>query len=99
MTRFALPLLFVVASLTISPPGLAQAAPPPPPNRTSAQHPAHSSPKPGDRDCVRSTGSLIPAKPGRCLPVAGRAYSQEDLRRTGATTTADALRMLDPSIH
>jgi hypothetical protein len=55
--------------------------------------------QPGDRSCLRETGSRIPPKPGHCLPVNGRSYSQEDLRRTGATRTADALRMLDPAIH
>lgn len=56
--------------------------------------------KPGDRNCIRSTGSLIPAKKGECLQgVSGRSYSQQDLRNTGQIDTAQALRMLDPSIH
>lgn len=54
--------------------------------------------KPGDAHCLRSTGSLIPPRKGHCLPVAGRSYSAEQLRRTGAPTTAQALQMLDPSI-
>lgn len=54
--------------------------------------------KPGNRTCLRTTGSLIPAKPGQCLPVAGRSYSGEELRRTGTPDTARALQMLDPSI-
>lgn len=54
--------------------------------------------KPSDRTCLRSTGSLIRAKPGACLPVAGRSYSGEELRRTGNPNTARALLMLDPSI-
>lgn len=95
MIRFAL--LVAVATLAIGPPVVAQT--PPSPHRVDTQHPANALPKPGDRDCLRSTGSLIPAKSGQCLPVAGRTYSQEDLRRTGATTTAGALRMLDPDVH
>jgi hypothetical protein len=59
---------------------------------------ARAVPRPGDRDCLRSTGSLIPPKPGQCLPVAGRSYDQDDIRRTGARTTAEALRLLDPSV-
>ncbi|MEO6799878.1 MAG: hypothetical protein ABI178_08070 [Rhodanobacter sp.] len=55
--------------------------------------------KPGDRLCLRDTGSLIPAKPGKCMAAIGRSYSAEDLRRTGAPDTASALRMLDPSIR
>jgi hypothetical protein len=54
--------------------------------------------KPGDYNCLRSTGSRIRPKAGECLPVAGRAYRREDIERTGARNTADALRMLDPRI-
>lgn len=54
--------------------------------------------KPGDRACLRSTGSLIPPKKGDCLPVAGRSYSHDELRNTGAIDNAHALQMLDPSI-
>jgi hypothetical protein len=54
--------------------------------------------KPGDRNCLRSTGSLIPPKKGDCLPVAGRSYSRDELRNTGAIDNAHALQMLDPSI-
>lgn len=45
--------------------------------------------------CVSSTASRIPSKD---CAAPGRAYSGEDIQRTGAPTTADALRMLDPSI-
>jgi len=55
--------------------------------------------KPGDRMCLRNTGSLIPPRHGKCLAVAGSSYSAEDLRRTGAPDTARALQMLDPSIR
>jgi hypothetical protein len=56
--------------------------------------------KPGDRVCIRDTGSLIPAKKGQCLQaVNGRSYTQQELRNTGAINNAQALRMLDPSIH
>jgi hypothetical protein len=56
--------------------------------------------KPGDRNCIRDTGSMIPAKKGQCLQaVNGRSYSQQDLRNTGKIDNAEALRMLDPSIH
>lgn len=54
--------------------------------------------KPGDAGCLRNTGSLIPAKRGECLPVTGRSYSAEELRRTGTQDTARGLQMLDPSI-
>ncbi|AIF47208.1 hypothetical protein HY57_07920 [Dyella japonica A8] len=54
--------------------------------------------KPGNRNCIQSTGSLIPAKPGTCLPVAGRSYTQQDIRNTGQQDTGRALEQLDPSI-
>lgn len=54
--------------------------------------------KPGDRNCIRDTGSLIPAKKGECLPVAGRSYSKQDIDNTGARTLGPALERLDPSI-
>lgn len=55
--------------------------------------------KPGDRNCLRSTGSLIPPRNKGCLPVIGHSYSREELLRTGAPDTAGALRQLDPSIE
>ena len=53
---------------------------------------------PGDHNCIRDTGSLIKAKPGQCLPVAGRSYGRDDLDRTGKTRIGPALQDLDPSI-
>lgn len=54
--------------------------------------------KPGDRNCLRDTGSLIPPRKGECLSVPGRSYSGDELRRTGTNDNARALQMLDPSI-
>ena len=55
--------------------------------------------KPGDRNCLQTTGSLIPAKPGTCLTGApGRSYSKEDIDRTGQPTLGPALQMLDPAV-
>lgn len=55
--------------------------------------------KPGDRLCLRHTGSLIPPKPGKCINAAGTSYSAEDVQRTGEPDTARALQMLDPRIR
>lgn len=54
--------------------------------------------KPGDRNCLRDTGSLIPPKKGECLSVHGSSYTGDELRRTGTNDNARALQMLDPSI-
>jgi hypothetical protein len=35
---------------------------------------------------------------GRCIYSNGRAYSQDDIRRTGQTDIGRALQMLDPSV-
>jgi hypothetical protein len=58
----------------------------------------HSAVKPGDRNYVRDTGSTVPAKPGHCLPVTGRSYTQDDLHNTGERQIGPALNKLDPSI-
>lgn len=56
-----------------------------------------------DSNCLKQTGSRIAPradKQGRkCVNAPGRAYSKEDLDRTGATGIADALRRLDPSVR
>ena len=57
--------------------------------------------------CLRQTGShlrSVTAKPHNeraveCANAPGRVYTREDIERTGAINTADAIRRLDPSIH
>ncbi len=56
-------------------------------------------PAPGDRNCIRDTGSHIPPKKGECLPVTGRSYSQEELLRTGQPDVGHALQQLDPAVQ
>jgi hypothetical protein len=48
-------------------------------------------------NCLTETGSRITAGKPDCMAV-GRAYSSTDIQSTGATTAADALGKLDPSI-
>jgi hypothetical protein len=48
-----------------------------------------------DPTCLTETGSRIPGSKCRGY---GRAYSNEDLERTGQTSAADALALVDPSI-
>ena len=66
-----------------------------------------------DHNCLRETGSLITTSQNqRALRRAraqkaatvevkcadyGRAYTQDDIRRTGAVNLSDAIRQLDPS--
>jgi hypothetical protein len=45
-----------------------------------------------------TTGTRIALKPGECANAAGRVYSKDQLDQTGALTTAEALRRLDPSL-
>ncbi|WP_199096721.1 hypothetical protein [Dyella sp. ASV21] len=104
-------LLVLLLALGASPLAMAQTTPPaaqsdssmhafqdPQANAPAAQSKPSSGPKPGDRNCIQSTGSLIPAKSGSCLPVPGRSYSRDDLQRTGSPTLGPALRQLDPSM-
>lgn len=63
--------------------------------------------KAADAFCLRETGThlrSITAKPRQeravaCAGSPGRSYSREDIQRSGAMNTADALRLLDPSIR
>jgi hypothetical protein len=63
-----------------------------------------------DRNCLRQTGSMITASQNakarrtgkaekECANAFGRAYTREDIERTGATDVAQALRKLDPAFH
>lgn len=59
-----------------------------------------------DRFCLRHTGTHIRRHDDRraggrerCGSQFGRAYTREDLQRTGRIDIADALRALDPSIY
>lgn len=62
-----------------------------------------------DRNCLQQTGSHIgtastarrgkAGKAPQCINASGRAYTRDDIDRTGATDVASALRMLDPAVH
>ena len=58
--------------------------------------PAVSAATAKDPTCLTETGSRI-AGTSKCRGF-GRAYSNEDIERTGQTSAADALALLDPSI-
>lgn len=95
----------LIASLGMNAVVIAASAPPANPAQTSTSQPTQKSAsadrhviKPGDQNCLRDTGSLIPPKKGECMHVIGRSYSGDQLRRTGTQNNARALQMLDPSI-
>jgi hypothetical protein len=50
-----------------------------------------------DPSCLTDTGSRVSLGPGQCRGV-GRSYSGQDIQRTGATSAADALSLLDSSV-
>ena len=61
-----------------------------------------------DPFCLQETGSQITKAHNQrartdadkqCAPVNGRVWTRRDIERTGASSIADALRQLDPSIH
>jgi hypothetical protein len=60
--------------------------------------PPNTAGRPLSSSCLTSTGSNIPAGPGRDCIATGRSYSQTDIEQTGKTTVAEALRNLDPSL-
>jgi hypothetical protein len=50
-----------------------------------------------DPSCLTETGSRIAAGPNKCRGI-GRSYSNDDVQRTGSTSAADALGLLDSSV-
>jgi hypothetical protein len=98
MSKLSILTLALITGLGISAAAFAQSPTPTPSDQTSQKAASHV-PKPGDRDCIRDTGSLIPAKKDECLPVPGRSYSGDELRSQGTNgNNARALQMLDPSV-
>lgn len=49
--------------------------------------------------CLKDTGSRIKPKDGRCVNAPGQVISHEDIERSGATNTAEALRDLSPAVQ
>ena len=61
---------------------------------TPTAHNSVASTAPPDTSCIASASRI----PQNGCNVAGRAYTQEDIDRTGKTDAGHALQMLDPSI-
>lgn len=52
------------------------------------------------QNCLQATGSHIKRSEDRpCLAGPGEVYTRDDIDRTGATTTAEALRRLSPTVR
>ena len=104
MSRSTILVAALIATLGVNAAVMAQSSPAGSPQQLASQSTRQSAKagqpviKPGDRNCLRHTGSLIPPKKGECMPVVGRSYSGDELRRTGTQDNARALQMLDPSI-
>jgi hypothetical protein len=65
-----------------------------PPSGTGQPAAAAKTPPAG---CVADTASRIPVSPRDCAGF-GRAWSAQDVKSTGATDAAQALRQLDPTV-
>jgi hypothetical protein len=50
-----------------------------------------------DPSCLKDTGSRVSPGPGECRGI-GRSYSSQDIQRTGQTSAAGALSLLDSSV-
>jgi hypothetical protein len=86
--------------------GSAAAVPP----AASAQSPAAPAPASATPDekvsqnqphvsgCLQDTGTHLRTRPGDCLSSPGHSYSSDEMRSTGASNSADALRLMDPSL-
>jgi outer membrane cobalamin receptor len=48
-------------------------------------------------NCLKETGSRIKPKEGECVEAPGKVITRDDIDRTGSTSTADAIRRLEPS--
>jgi hypothetical protein len=67
------------------------------PSSNSTSRQAASAAAVKDPNCLTETGSRVAEGKANCRGF-GRSYSDEDISRTGKTSAADALGLLDPSI-
>jgi hypothetical protein len=58
---------------------------------------AQAAARASDQHCGSESASRIPSNGTSCR-TAGRSYSSEDIDRTGKTSAAEALAVLDPAI-
>jgi hypothetical protein len=84
LTGGSLLLLTLAACATVAPTGEVA--------RTASLAPAR------DRGCVSATATRLPVRPDDCAG-RGQTYSRDDLLRTGAHDTGEALQLLDPALR
>ncbi|HEY1077583.1 MAG TPA: hypothetical protein VGE51_12900, partial [Fontimonas sp.] len=61
---------------------------------------AEQAPPASDSNCLRETGSRIKRDADQpCIGAAGQVITRDELDRTGAVTTGDALRRASPAVH
>lgn len=98
MKKFALVLalgLFALAAHAQS--EVAPAAAPDASAETTVVTPDPQAAAPRDTGCIRETGTRIDKRDKNgCTGAPGQSYSREDIDRTGATDTAEAIRKLSP---
>ena len=63
----------------------------------ASSQPVVSAAKKEPHNCLKETGSRIKQKEGECVGVPGQVLDKDDIDRTGAVSTADAIRKLAPS--
>lgn len=83
----------LIASWILFGAGVATGAEPPAPVAAAERDSAAPS------HCLRQTGSRIQAQPGKCLPLAGRVITRDEIQRSGATDVGAAVRILIPSVR
>ena len=102
MKRTAIALLLGLSAFAVhATPGNASAAPDPaqgenivitPDSADRAQAP--------ETGCIRASGTQLKRRDAKgCTGAPGQSYDRDDIQRTGATNTADALKALSPRVN
>lgn len=89
--------LFALAAHAHAQSEVAPAAAPPAASETTVVTPDPQAAAPRDNGCIRETGTRIDKRDKNgCTGAPGQSYSREDIDRTGATDTGEAIRRLSP---
>lgn len=96
MNRFAIALVLGFAALSVQ----AQSEPAPEPaagETIVVRNDASAGPAP-DAGCIRESGTLLRKRDKKgCTGAPGQSYGRDQIDRTGAIDTGDAIRKLSPS--